>query len=348
MYLEHYDSAGTLKAAHRADRVDFWDNGYQQLSWYDTDLVVQKGESLQTHCYFDTTQRTASSNFGSGTPDEMCMQFALYYPIRTKGVDSSNDPVLFGDCGGRISGGQALTMCGGPTQTGGQFVAGGQVDRGNARYTDTTIVDANFGAAPAANSLGAAANGQTGVDTCTFNPPSPPPAAPPPALPPGAPGASAVSVVTFVATVAGTVEAFDTAGYKTKLATFLGGGVTASDITLTVTAASVKVTAEIVSSSAATAAALSAKIDSSSTAALTSALGVTVESKLAASVEQKLVAPPPPASGGALIAAIVGSIGGVLVLAGIVFFVVRRRRAASAAAGAASGPEVMTKTGASA
>ena len=96
---------GTLKASTRADRVDFWDNGYQQFNWLDTPIVVAKGESLQTHCFFDTTQRSSQSNFGSGTPDEMCMHsLHQHYPIHTKGVDSDGDAVLFGDCGGRAHG----------------------------------------------------------------------------------------------------------------------------------------------------------------------------------------------------------------------------------------------------
>lgn len=328
MYLEHYDSSGNLKASTRADRVDFWDNGYQQFNWLDTPIVVAKGESLQTHCFFDTTQRSSQSNFGSGTPDEMCMQFALYYPIRTKGVDSDGDAVLFGDCGGRLTGGEAKTICGGPTQTGGQFMTGGQVDRGSARFVDTTIADSNFGASPSA-SLGADANGKGGVDTCTFNPPSPPPALPPPTLPPGAPGASAVWVVTFVATVAGTVDTFDQASYKTKLAAFLDGNVTAADISLTVTAASIKVTAEIRTASASVSEGLVSKIAAGSTAELTQALGVEVLSKQAPQMQVmmlKELEDTPSLSTGVLVVIIVVPIIALIIIAVIVILLIQRKK----------------------
>ena len=78
-----------------------------------------------------------------------------------------------------------------------------------------------------------------------------------------------------MATVAGTVDTFDQASYKTKLAAFLDGNVTAADISLTVTAASIKVTAEIRTASASVSEGLQvSKIAAGSTAELTQALGV--------------------------------------------------------------------------
>ena len=49
----------------------------------------------------------------------------------------------------------------------------------------------------------------------------------------------------LLATLPGTVDTFDRAGFKSGLATLLGHGVTAADITLRVTAASVHVSATI-------------------------------------------------------------------------------------------------------
>lgn len=252
MYLEHY-SGDELQASVATDRVDFWDNGYQQLSMYDTPLVVNKGDELQTHCYFDTTQRTDQNEFGSATEDEMCMQFVLYYPIRTKGVDADGDAVLFGDCGARVNvddNGQAalLTMCGGPTQDGGQFVDGqGQVDRGTTRYN---IAGSTFGAAPTLSELPAASNGNTGVETCTFTPPSPPPPT------------SVYSRVEFSVVAAGDVNDYTGAvvnGIKDSIAATLDG-VVSDDVEVEVTSASVLIAISIAVTSAAAETSVSSQV----------------------------------------------------------------------------------------
>ena len=49
----------------------------------------------------------------------------------------------------------------------------------------------------------------------------------------------------LLATLPGTVDTFDREGFKAGLATLVGHGVTAADITLRVTAASVRVSATI-------------------------------------------------------------------------------------------------------
>jgi len=130
--------------------------------------------------------------------------------------------------------------------------------------------------------------------TCPALPPMPPSPPSPPSPPPLAAGTAYVSVVTFVATVSGTVSDFDQAAYKTSLAATLTG-VAASDITLTVASASVLVTADISTASSATAANAAAFLTSASSTSLSSTLGVTVTSFQAPVVSTRVVYPPPSA-----------------------------------------------------
>ena len=76
-------------------------------------------------------------------------------------------------------------------------------------------------------------------------PPTPPTPPPSPGLPPATPGRSYRKVVTFVAEVAGTVEAFDVDAYRTNLAAMIAG-VEPSDIEVTVASGSVIVTSRII------------------------------------------------------------------------------------------------------
>lgn len=144
-------------------------------------------------------------------------------------------------------------------------------------------------------------------------------------------------VVTFVATVAGSVDTFDQAAYKTNLAAYLDGNVTASEISLTVTAASVKVLSEIRAPSASASAGLVNKIATGSIAGLTSALGVEVLSKQAPQVQQKMLGPAeePTTSlaPGILALIIILPVAALLVIAAVVM--VRRRKSAK--------PKTMTK-----
>lgn len=95
------------------------------------------------------------------------------------------------------------------------------------------------------------------------------------------------------ATIAGTVTTFDANGFKDKLAAYVGGGLKASDIKLTITAASVLVMSEIFLPSAASAEAANNKLSNATTVELTAALGVTVESKDPPTVERRMASPQP-------------------------------------------------------
>jgi len=124
-----------------------------------------------------------------------------------------------------------------------------------------------------------------------------------------------VEVIQASYIVAGDVAGFDVAAFKASLAAHLPG-VTETDISVEVTAASVKVTATILPPAAqpsgATLAALTAL--ASNTSVASSTLGVTVEAASAPVKTRAMVAPPPPPAGltpGHLIGIIVaaGSVG---------------------------------------
>ena len=53
-----------------------WDFNWQQGYFYDTGpLAASGGDTLRISCTYDTTARTATTTFGEGTNDEMCLAF---------------------------------------------------------------------------------------------------------------------------------------------------------------------------------------------------------------------------------------------------------------------------------
>ena len=77
-------------------------------------------------------------------------------------------------------------------------------------------------------------------------------------------------------TAAGTVETFDKAGYETNMRTYLGCKAPLCQVAIAVTAGSVNVVATVTDTTS-TAVAAAKKLTTDSTAALSTALGVTVE-----------------------------------------------------------------------
>lgn len=59
-------------------RSDFWDFNMQQS--VRRDFVIHRGDRLNTHCIFNTKDRTGLTTFGEGSEQEMCMDFLTYYP----------------------------------------------------------------------------------------------------------------------------------------------------------------------------------------------------------------------------------------------------------------------------
>ena len=124
------------------------------------------------------------------------------------------------------------------------------------------------------------------------HPPSTPP--PPPLLPPAPAGMVYQSKVTFATVVAGTVADFDQTAYKNNMASLLTG-VSPSDITLTVTAASVRIVSEIITTDQTVASEAATTIESYTPTTFSQALNVTVEAVEAPTVVVETVeASPPP------------------------------------------------------
>ena len=135
------------------------------------------------------------------------------------------------------------------------------------------------------------------------SPPVSPPRSPPPRLPPSPliPGARIVATVTIVASLALSVQEFDTsaqASYKANLAAAAGNEVTGSDVALTIEGGSITVTAVIRTASLADAESVAAALSPAVTAAASS--GVFFGLQLTATPSQPTIstifvlAPSPP------------------------------------------------------
>ena len=160
-------------------------------------------------------------------------------------------------------------------------------------------------------------------DFCfTAYPPLPPYSRPSPPPPAGPPGTSLVAMEAEVfeisVTAAGTVDTFDKAGYETNMRTYLGCNAPLCQVAIAVTAGSVNVVATVTDTTS-TAVAAAKKLTTDSTAALSTALGVTVEATPTVSAATKttltvaFAAPPPPIDNSKIDAAAVGGVvGGLL------------------------------------
>ena len=294
MFTEKYatssNGGGSLGVV--GGRIDFWDNGFQQN--IEMPYTVAPGETLQTHCFFDVSQQSSDIHFGTATSEEMCMEFIFYYPVQTRGANQNGDPEAFALCGMLTQGNAAQTVCGSLSQAGGFFVTDAQV----AKSSSPAIADPlAFGVA----NLPALAS----VDGAACVAPSPPyPLSPPrPLGPPGSEVetvymtrvemivAGAVSDVT-VAKRASIAEAFATAA-----------GVDASQVDVTVQAASVLIAVVITSTTQAASNTVSSTLTTAlatSTAATTliAATGLTVTSTptLTSFTDTRVVPPSAPAS----------------------------------------------------
>ena len=111
--------------------------------------------------------------------------------------------------------------------------------------------------------------------------------------PPAPAGMVYQSKVTFAAVVAGTVADFDQMAFKNNMASLLGG-VDPADISLTVTAASVRVVSVFTTTNQATAATAAKTIATYDSTAISVALKVTVETVEAPTVAVEAVTAPPP------------------------------------------------------
>ena len=164
-----------------------------------------------------------------------------------------------------------------------------------------------------------------------YPPPTRPPALPPPSplpLPPPSPAPPSGGTLIFALQIAGTVEGFDEAAFRNNLSARLDS-ISASDITLQVSAASIRVVVTIILPSAAVANTAMGTLTelASSVEDISSALGVAVESLVGVPVytpfTYRLGQKVDPSRG--VDAAIIGSVCGVIALGLILFFIYRLR-----------------------
>jgi len=85
-----------IKMSGFFSRVEFWDFDFQHFPRMSR--VIKRGDSLNTHCIYDTSQINTSVPFGPSSSDEMCMEFMAYYP-RLLVTDSDGAKNVYGFCG---------------------------------------------------------------------------------------------------------------------------------------------------------------------------------------------------------------------------------------------------------
>jgi len=273
-------------------RIDFWDNGFQQT--IEAPYTVAPGETMQTHCFFDVSQQSSTIDFGSATAEEMCMEFVFYYPAQTRGVNADGDPEAFAMCGMFPQGSTAETVCGSLSQTSyGFFVLGEQVDKSSSPAIPDPLA---FGVA----NLPALAS----VDGAVCVAPSPPyPLSPPRPL--GPPGSEVETVYrTRVEMIVAGAVSDVTVRKRMSIAEAFAttAGVDASQVEVTVQAASVLIAVVVTSTTQAADNTVSSSLATAlatSTAATTliAATGLTVTSTptLTSFTDTQVVPPSAPA-----------------------------------------------------
>lgn len=80
IFTTHHKPGADLDDFNEIGRVDFWDFYFQQTTPMLEDYIIEPGDRLNMHCYFDSTTRTQPTIFGSESTDEMCLQILYYYP----------------------------------------------------------------------------------------------------------------------------------------------------------------------------------------------------------------------------------------------------------------------------
>jgi len=138
IYVEHHDSSGN-SLGMAGKRVDFWDGAFQGLQVH-SPYTVHPGDTLRTHCWYNTAAYTATDavTFGAGTANEMCIGFLFYFPAQYRGHNANGEQERLAMCGHFSSRGKAATICGSLSQepTGSFIIVGGQEDRGDRNFED--------------------------------------------------------------------------------------------------------------------------------------------------------------------------------------------------------------------
>ena len=55
--------------------VEQWDFNWQQAYFYETPLTASAGDRITIDCEYDTMTRDATTIYGEGTENEMCLSF---------------------------------------------------------------------------------------------------------------------------------------------------------------------------------------------------------------------------------------------------------------------------------
>jgi hypothetical protein len=75
LWTDHIRDGEKIGEVGRHDPYDFGRQHVEPL-----DVEVRPGDSLVTHCIYDSSDRTEPTLGGEGTGDEMCLNFVYYYP----------------------------------------------------------------------------------------------------------------------------------------------------------------------------------------------------------------------------------------------------------------------------
>jgi hypothetical protein len=80
----HMLGAQALSTHHRKEesstvlRVEHYVFNHQLYS--PVNITIKPGDRINTHCVWDSRQRTEETSIGFSSTDEMCMEFLAYYP----------------------------------------------------------------------------------------------------------------------------------------------------------------------------------------------------------------------------------------------------------------------------
>lgn len=74
----HRKATGLMEPFHR---IDYYDYNFQELGALRPTVTLNPGDRIQTHCVYDSSNRTGVTKFGESSDEEMCMEFIAYYPL---------------------------------------------------------------------------------------------------------------------------------------------------------------------------------------------------------------------------------------------------------------------------
>eukprot|EP00737_Agarophyton_chilense_P000431 gb/GEZJ01000482.1/.p1 GENE.gb/GEZJ01000482.1/~~gb/GEZJ01000482.1/.p1 ORF type:complete len:829 (-),score=96.89 gb/GEZJ01000482.1/:2346-4832(-) len=107
IYTNKFSENGTF--IENMNKVNFWSDSFQNYIVFDPPKQIRPGQQLQLTCLYDTRKRP-NTTFGLETKNEMCMEFAGYWPVQRDPVTNEkiNICALFEDLEQNTTG----TVCG--------------------------------------------------------------------------------------------------------------------------------------------------------------------------------------------------------------------------------------------